>query len=142
HRGARDAHRVAFLERVLADRLGGHLPRDHHQRDRVHVRRGDAGHRVGDARAARDESDARLAGGARVTVGRMQRALLVPREDVLEVALLPRERVVDVQYRPARIAEYELDALFLQAADDDFGARQGFAGFREGRELEFHAKTL
>ena len=53
----------------------------------------------------------------------MDRALLVAHQDVLDLVLL-EELVVDVEDRAARIAEDVLDALFLQAADDDFCTRQ------------------
>ena len=83
------------------------------------------------------EGHARAARGARVAVGRVQRPLLVPHEDVLHLLLL-EEGVVDEEDRPAGVSEDELDTLFLQAADGDLGARQGFTGFRERGELEFH----
>jgi len=124
---ARDADRVAFLEGVLADGVRRNLAREHHHRDRIHVRRGNAGHGVGHSRSARDERYAALAGGSRVSVGRMDGALLMANQDVLHI-LLPEDGVVEVQHRPTRIAEYELDTLGLEAADDDFGAGQRLAG--------------
>ena len=120
---AGDADRVAFLERVLADGVGRHLAGEDHHRDRIHVRGGDAGHRVGDARAGRHQRDADLVRRARIAVGGVDRALFVPHQDVLELVLL-EDFVVDVEHRAARIAEDVLDAFFLQAADDDFCARQ------------------
>ncbi len=59
----------------------------------------------------------------RVAVGRVDRALLVPDQHVLDLLLL-EELVVDVEDRAARIAEDVLDALLLQAADDDFCTRE------------------
>src|SRR3546814_3848728 len=52
---ARDAHRVAFLERVGADQRGRHLARQHNHRDRVEQSIGDAGDGVGRAGARRSE---------------------------------------------------------------------------------------
>ena len=138
HARACDAHGVALLEGVLADGERGHLAGDHHHRDRIHVGRGDAGDRVGHARPAGDERNAALAGGAGVAVGRVQRALLVAHEHVLHHLLL-EEGVVNEQYRPARIPEYILHALRLEAADDDFGAGQRFTGFSQRRGLHFHS---
>ena len=60
---------------------------------------------------------------ARIAVGRVDGALLVAHEDVLDLVLL-EQLVVDVEDRAARIAEDVLDALFLEAADEDFRARQ------------------
>ncbi len=121
--GPRDADGVAFLERVLADRVRRHLARQHDHRDRVHVRGRDAGDRVGDARARGDEADAHLGRRARVAVRRVDRALLVPDEHVLDLVLL-EQLVVDVEDRAARVAEDVLDAFFLEAADDDFRTRE------------------
>jgi hypothetical protein len=100
HARTRDAHRVALLECVLADRVRGHLPRDDDHRDRIHVRRRDAGHGVGDARPGSDEGDADLRRRARIAVGRVHGALLVAYEDVLDLVLL-EELVVDVEDRAA-----------------------------------------
>gem|GEM_PF-5344784 len=64
----------------------------------------------------------------------MDCTLLVPHEDVRDF-LLPEECVVEMQYRPARVSEYDLDALFLQRTDKDFGAGdRGWLGgiFRHG----------
>ena len=71
----------------------------------------------------RDQRDADLVRRARIAVGRVHGALLVPHEDVLDLVLL-EELVVDVEDRAARIAEDVLDAFFLEAADDDFGTRE------------------
>ena len=60
---------------------------------------------------------------ARIAVGRVDGALLVAHQDVLDLVLL-EELVVDVEDRAARIAEDVLDAFFLQTADQDFRTRQ------------------
>lgn len=36
--------------------------------------------------------------------------------------VLAIQRIIDVQYRPAGIPEYDIDTLGLQAAAEDFGA--------------------
>ena len=54
----------------------------------------------------------------------MNRGLFVPHQDVLEGVLL-ENFVVDIQNRATRIAKDVLDALGLQAAHDDLGARDG-----------------
>ena len=102
---------------------GGHLAGDDDHRDRIHVRGGDAGHRVGDAGTRGHQRDADLLRRARVAVGRVHGALLVAHQHVLDLLLL-EQLVVDVEDRAARIAEDVLDAFFLEAADDDFRARE------------------
>jgi len=48
--GAGDAGRVGFLEGVVADQMRRNLACDADQRDRIHLRVEQAGHRVGGAR--------------------------------------------------------------------------------------------
>jgi len=86
--GAGYTDRVDFLKGVAADSVAGYLTGQHHQWNRVHVRGCDTGHRIGRARTRGYQADARLAGGARVTVRRMRRPLLVAHEDVKNVILL------------------------------------------------------
>ena len=127
---ARDADRVALLERVEADRRRRHLAGDDDHRDRVHVGRRDAGDGVGDAGPGGDERDADLAGRPRVAVGGVHRRLLVADQHVLDRVLLV-ERVVDVEDRAARVAPEVADVLCLQAANQDLGAvRLGGSGRR------------
>ena len=123
HARTRDADRVDFLEGVVTDQMGRHLAADDDHRNGIHVGGGDAGDGVGDAGAGGHQHHAGLAGGARVAVGRVGRALLVAHEDVFDV-LLPVESVVDVQGRPARVAEDVLDPLVFEATDKDIGASQ------------------
>ncbi len=134
----RDADRVAFLERVEADRRRRHLAGDDHHRDRVHVGGRDSGDGIGDAGPRRDERDADLAGRARVAVGGVDSRLLVADQHVLDRVLLV-ERVVDVEDRAAGVAPEIADVFRLQAADQDLGAvRLGGdgCGRRGGRALQ------
>jgi hypothetical protein len=96
-------------------------PGENHHGDGVHVGGGDAGHRVGDAWAAGYQRHADPSGGTGIAVGRMDRALLVPYQDVLKFVLL-EDFVVDIEYCAPGIAKYEVDTLFVQAANDDFRA--------------------
>ena len=121
HAGARNAHRVDLLERIQPDGVRRHLAGEDHHRDRIHVRRGDAGHRVGEAGPGGDQAHPDLVARARIAVGGMRRPLLVAHEHVLHLVLL-EELVVDVEHRPAGIAENILDPLLLQAANDDLCA--------------------
>ncbi len=118
----RDADGVAFLERVVADQMGRHLPGDDDQRDRVAQRIGQAGDRVGRARARRHQHAADLAGRARIAFGGVHRALLVAHQDVADAVLRLEQRVVDRQHRAAGIAEDVLHALIGERLDHHFGA--------------------
>ena len=131
HARARNAHRVALLERIQTDGVSGHLSGNYHLRYGIHIGSGNAGHRVGHARPGGHERDAHLVGGARVAVGGVHCALLVPHQDVLDLVLL-EQLVVDEQHGAPGVAEHVFDPLFLQAAHHDFGASE-FHGFDQGK---------
>jgi hypothetical protein len=61
----------------------------------------------------------------------MHGALLMAHQDVAHL-VLPEQRVVDRQHRPARIAEQVCDALVGQRPDHHLGAVHLDAGVREG----------
>ena len=110
--GARpgDADGVAFLERIIADQMRRHLPGDDDERNRVAERIGQAGDGVGRTGPRGDENGTDLAGRARITLGGVHGALLVPHQDVIHLILL-EQRVVDRQHRTAGIAENVFHAL-------------------------------
>ena len=72
----------------------------------------------------RRDGDADLAGRARVAVGHVRRALLVPDEDVAD--RIVEHRVVGRQNRAARIAEHDVDALAHEAVPQNLRAGQRF----------------
>ncbi len=111
-----DANRIALLESILADVEGRHLPGEYHHRDRIHVGRGDAGHGIGRTGARGHQRDADLAGSPGITVGRVNASLLVANQNMLDLILL-EQLVVNVQNRPAGVAEHVVDLFFLQAPD-------------------------
>ena len=115
--GPGDADGVAFLERVVADQVRRHLAGDADQRDRIHQRVRQRRHHVGGARSRGHQHHARLAGGARIALGGVAGALLVPHQDVLELALLEK-LVIDRKHRAAGIAEDMLDAMIDHRAHD------------------------
>mmetsp|Transcript_75033 Transcript_75033/g.176104 ORF Transcript_75033/g.176104 Transcript_75033/m.176104 type:complete len:330 (-) Transcript_75033:4705-5694(-) len=145
----RDAHRVALLEGIQADRRRGHLARDDDHRDRVHIGRRDAGDGIRDARARGHQGDADLAGRSRKAVGGMDGGLLVAHQHMLD-ALLLVERVVDVEHRAAGVAPEVAHPFGLQAANEDLGAvelRGGGCGgegsrLRQGGALEFRGRHV
>jgi hypothetical protein len=114
--GPGDAGGVGLLEGVVADQVGRYLPGQADQRDRVHQRVGQAGHRVGGPRPGGHQDGADPAGRTRIALGRVDRALLVAHQDVAQRILL-EQRIVDRQHRAAGIAEDHVDALVQQGAD-------------------------
>lgn len=87
-----------------------------------HISSGDAGDRVGCARAGSDQCHADLVAGTRVSISGMHRGLLVADQYMLEL-LLTENCVIYFEYRAAGVAEYEFDSFFLQAANYDLRAR-------------------
>ena len=100
----RDAGNVDLLKRVGSDSRPRHLSRDDDKRNRVHVRGGDACHKVRGARARRRPNHAGAALDASIAVGRVRRALLVPDENVPKLRIF-RERLIERQHRAAWNAE-------------------------------------
>ena len=122
---ARDANRVRFLERVVANEKGRHLSGKTHDGDGVHQCVGQAGYGVGRSRPGGNEEDAGAPRGAGVALCGVGGSLLVPDKNMPDAAIL-EERVIDRQHRAARIAEDDLDPLVLEGLDHDFGACQHF----------------
>src|SRR3546814_43749 len=120
--GPGDAGGVGFLEGVVADQVRRHLAGQAHDRNRVHQRVGEPGDRVGRTRTRGDQHHADLAGRPGIALGGVHRRLLVAHQDVPDGVGL-EELVVDRQYRPAGIAEYDFYALVLQRLEDDRCAR-------------------
>ena len=121
--GPGDAHGVALLEGVAANGCGRGLAADDHHGDRVGVGGGNAGDRVGQARARCHQSHTHFVSGAGKAVGGMHSRLLVAHQHVFNGVLLV-QRVVDVQHRAAGIAPQVLDTFGLQRLNENFGAHQ------------------
>ena len=98
-----------------------HLPGDAHQRYRIHQRVGQRRHHVGGARPRRHQHHAGQTGGARIALGGVAGALLVPHQDMLDLVLL-EQLVIDREHRTTRIAEEMFDAMIDQRAHDHGGA--------------------
>ena len=119
----RDADRIDFLKRIAADKRSRDLPGQHYHRNRIQVRRGDPGHGIGGTRSRGNQHDAGFPRGAGVAIGGMSRPLFVAYENVLDVFLLI-QRIVNMQYRTARIAEQILNTFAFKRFDNDFRTRQ------------------
>ena len=111
--GHGDADDVGLLEAVGADDAAWHLTGDDHERHAVHIGGGDAGDRVGGARAGGNDDHADVARCARIAIGLVHRALLMTGEHMMQL-LAVVERVVDLDGLTARVAEHQVDALGLE----------------------------
>ena len=123
HAGTRDADVVGFLEGIIADQVGRHLPGEHNQWNRIHVCRCNTGNGIGCTRPGCDDDDTRLAVGTRITIRRMRGRLFMPDQDMLHL-VLRIEGIIDVQYRTTRVAEQVFDAFVLQCTHKYFCASQ------------------
>ncbi len=121
--GPGDAGGVGLLEGVVADQMGRHLAGQADHRHRIHQRIGQAGDGVRRPRTAGHQHRADLSGRAGIAFGGVHRALLMADQDVAQRILLV-EGVVDRQYRAARIAENDINALVDQGLDDDLRSAQ------------------
>ena len=109
--------KVGLLKSALADHRLRHLTRNGDQRDRVHVRVGNAGDEVGGTGAAGGHADAGFAGGAGVALGREGAALFVARQDGADL-LRPCQRLVKLHARAAGVGEEGVHALAFQGFDE------------------------
>jgi hypothetical protein len=60
-------------------------------------------------------------GGARIAIGHMHGTLLMAHQYVID-ASDRMQGIVNIEYRPARISEYVLNALIDQRSDDHLGS--------------------
>ena len=118
--GAGDAERVGLLKRIAADELGGHLPGDGHDGNRIHHRVHQTRHQVGRARTGRRAAHAHFAGGARIAFGREARILFVAHQDMADGVIV--NRVIQRQRDAAGIAEEAIHALLGQTFQQHFRA--------------------
>ena len=115
-----DAGGVRLLERVGPDQVRAHLPRDAHERRRVHPGVGDRRDEVRRTRAGGRHCNAHPPGGAREPLGHVPGTLLVPGQHVAH-GRAARDRVVGGKDRPAGDPEHDVDALRLERAQDRVG---------------------
>ena len=108
-----DAGDVGLLEGVGPDQGAPDLAGDRDDRNGVHLRVGQRGHQVGGARTRGGHHHADLAGGVRVTAGRVAGALLVADQDMPQL-LGVEQWVVDREHGTAGNPEDDLDVELLQ----------------------------
>ena len=113
HAGTRDTDGIVFLESIRPDEWRDNLAGNDDHRNGVHVGRCDTGHGVRGPRARGHENHTGLSARARIAIGSVGSALLVSNQDVTYIFLL-EDRVVNMQNRPARIAENEFHTLVFQ----------------------------
>src|SRR5699024_9698494 len=93
---------------------------DGHDRNRIHISRGDPCHKVRGSRTGSSEADAYFPGSPRVSVRRMGRALFMGSQDMIDLILIFIQSVVHVQDGSARITEDGVHALFFQTFYNNF----------------------
>ncbi len=123
--GPRNTHRVHFLKSVITDERNGHLPSDHNYGHRVHIRRGNAGHRIGGTRATGDQRHTNLASDPGISICCMHCRLLMAHENMPDGILLC-ELVINIQHRTARITENMFHTFITQRTDHNLRTRQVF----------------
>ena len=113
---------VGFLEGITAHHGRGDLPREDHDGHGIHEGVGQAGHRVGRARARGHDGRPGLPTGLVIALHGVNGHLLVPAQDVPE--RIVQHDVVAVQDGPARMAEGGMHPLGLEAFHEDLGTCQ------------------
>ena len=69
---------IALLESIFPNRMGRYLPGNNDHRYRIHIGRGDASNRIGEARATGDDASPNGLGTSRVGVCSVDCSLFVP----------------------------------------------------------------
>ena len=118
----RDAGRVRFLKGIIADEVRCNLSGQANNRNAVHEGIRKPGDAIRCTGTGSHQDDADLAGRARISLRRMNRALFMANEDVAKFLLL-EQRIIGRQHGPTRIAENDLNPLINQGLEDDFCAR-------------------
>ena len=110
---------VHLLERVASQQRHRHIAGDRHDRNRVHIRGGDAGDQIGGAGAGGGDANAHLAGGTGIAVGGVRRALFVRGQHMADAVRVFIKFIVQIQHCAAGIAEQGVNALLDQHFDED-----------------------
>ncbi|MNI11805.1 hypothetical protein D3C73_649620 [compost metagenome] len=118
----RNACNIRFLESIGSNQAGKDIAGDYHQWNRVHKSGRDPGYQIGCSRTGGCNTYARFAACSGIAVSRMNRALLMPCQDMLEI-IEAMKSIVDVQYRTARVTEDGIHPFHYKTAQQDFGTR-------------------
>ena len=114
--GACDAHGIAFLEGIQANRVCGHLTGDDHHRDAVHIRCGNPSDRIGHTGPGGDQGHAHIASGTSIAISGVDCCLLVTHQNMLNRVLFVKG-VIDVQHRATGVAPEVFHVFGLQGFD-------------------------
>ncbi len=119
----RDARDVDLLERIRAQHLRAHLPRNRHHRYRVQHRRSQSRHKVCRSRPRRSHTYPHPPRSPRIPIRHMRRALLMPYKHMMDGRKLP-QRIIDRQNRPARIPKDYRRVFTSKRGPKDLGSAQ------------------
>ncbi len=118
--GACNSRDVHFLKAVFADQARADIGCNGHERNAVQECSRNSRNEIRRSRSARRETDAHLAGGARISVRGMHGTALIGGQIVLDLTLPLAQRIVDVKRRAARISKNILYTLLDQHFYDGF----------------------
>ena len=116
HHRTRNTHHVCFLERICANEISGHLTRDNHHGNTVHIGGRDTGYGIGRSGTGGNQHNTGITRRARIAIGHMGRRLFVTHQNMLDF-LLTKNRVIDVQGGPSGVPEDVFHTLVLQRSD-------------------------
>ena len=119
------AEEVGFLECSAADHFLRHLTGHGDDRNRIHECVGQAGDEVGRTGSGSGHAKPHFAGGARITFGRKNTALLMARQDGADF-FGTRKCLMDRHARPAGISEDRVGAFQFETANEDLGTIHQF----------------
>ena len=117
--GQRNTRDINLLEGVGTDLCAENVTRDGQHGNAVQVRRRNTGNQVCRAGTGGGKHNADLTRSARVAVSGVCRALLVRRQDVLDLVLIFIQRIVNVNDLTAGITEDGLAFLLDQCSDQN-----------------------
>src|SRR5262249_26617827 len=116
-----DTDIIGFLKSIVTDQVCRHLPRESNQRNRIHISIGQTSYDVGHPGPRSNEHDPWLARCLGVSFSHMCRALLVARQNQLDILLLTKH-VEYLQDHTARESKDSLDPFVPQCFNKNIGS--------------------